>query len=175
MLQADWERIAGISTEKDGTIGAVWLAIDRYADVVHLYDCCVFRREVPAVIAEGLNARGRRIPIAWEKSAKPMSDMLLDRGCNMIYEPFTDDDVTSEVISRSIWERMRSGRFKTDKRNAEWLDEYKKFYRQDQKIPQYGFPLMAATRNAFGMADAWACPEVPAGGNKKNFPEVAII
>ena len=175
MIQDDWRRISGISTEGDGTIGAVWLAIDRFADVIHLYDCCVFRREVPAVIAEGLNARGRWIPIAWEKSAKAMSDMLLERGCNMVYEPFTDDEVTAEVISRTIWERMRSSRFKTDKRNAEWLDEYKQFYRQDHKIPQTGFPLMAATRNAVGMADEWARAQTPAGGNKNNFANLAMI
>lgn len=175
MLQPDWKRIAGISTEQDGTIGAVWLAVDRYADTVHLYDCCIFRREVPAVIAEGLNARGRWIPIAWEKSAKGMADMLLDRGCSMIYDPFTDDEVTSEVISRTIWERMRSGRFKVDKRNAEWLDEYKQFFRQEQKIPKTGFPLMSATRNAIGMADEYAHPESPAHSHKKNYAEMAII
>src|SRR3546814_4945820 len=113
-----------------------------------MYDCCVFRREVLAVIAEGLNARGRWIPVAWESALKDMADKLLDRGCNVLPEPVKDTDALAEVTSRDIEERMRSGRFKVDKRLAEWLDEFRAFSRRDAKVPRTGYPLMSATRHA---------------------------
>lgn len=104
MIQSDWKRISGIHIEDDGLLGAVWIAHDRLADCVHLYDACLFRREVLAVIAEGLNARGRWLPVAWEKSDKAMSEKLLERGCNMVYEPHEDrvfsvplDDITEDL------------------------------------------------------------------------------
>src|SRR3546814_7216043 len=79
----------------------------READVVHMYDCCVFRREVLAVIAEGLNARGRWIPVAWESALKDMADKLLDRGCNVLPEPVKDTDALAEGTPRDIEESLR--------------------------------------------------------------------
>src|SRR3990167_5649122 len=70
LVQADWRRIAGLHVQDDGVIGVVWLARDLVADVTHLYDCALFRREVDAVIGEGISARGKWIPVAWHKDAE---------------------------------------------------------------------------------------------------------
>ena len=160
-LDQSWRRIAGIHIEDNGDIAAVWLAHDKDADCVHLYDCAVFRREVMAVIAEGLNARGRAIPLAWEQSGQEVIEKLKERGCKVLSEGYKDTPAVSEVTSRDLWERMRTGRFKVDRRNAEWLDEYRNFYREDGQVPQESFPLMSATRHAIGQLKK-AAPLEPA-------------
>lgn len=174
MIEPSWYRIAGLHLQEDGTSAAVWIAINKTADTAHLYDCCVFRREVLAVIAEGLNARGRWIPISWEKKAQAMADRLLDRGCNMLVEPNVDDPAMAEQISRDIWGRMRSGRFRVDKRMSEWLDEFKDFRRSGSKVPIDSHPLMAATRHAIAMVDYGRREAIP-GSRKPQAPKVAIV
>lgn len=130
----------------NGNVSGVWIAHDPDNDTVHLYDACNFKKEVLAVIAEGVNARGRWIPIGCTDSE--LSDQLLDRGCSTAPEKYDDSDSMAELISRDIWERMRSGRFKVEKRLKEWLDEFKTFNRESAKIPRDSHPLMAATRCA---------------------------
>lgn len=150
-IDESWSRIAGVHVENQGEMAIVWLAHDKVSDCVHLYDCAVFRREVLAVIAEGINARGRWIPLAWEKDAEEAVKKLKERGCKAIADGYKDTPAVSEVTSRDIWERMRTGRFKVDKRNAEWLDEYRNFYREDGQVPKDSFPLMSATRHAMSV------------------------
>lgn len=173
MIEPSWRRIAGIHCQKDGEIGVVWLAHDKETDVIHVYDCCVFRREVLAVIVEGLNARARWIPIAWEAAGKDMADKLLDRGCNMICEATKDSETMAEVTSRDIWERMRTGRFKVSKRLGEWADEFESFSRRDAKIPRDSYLLMAATRHAVAMME-YAKRQSVKRRKDTNFPKVAI-
>ncbi len=158
MIKPNWKRIAGIHSLEDGTLGAVWLAHDRDTDVVHVYDCALFKNEVLAVISEGLNARGRSIPVAWGPSAKELAQALLERGCQTLPEPVSDTPEMAEVLSREVDARLRSGRLKADKRLSEWLDEYRSFYREDSQIPRNSHPLMSATRFAiaslqFGRAE----------------------
>lgn len=116
--------------------------------MIHLYDACVFKREVLAVVAEGVNARGRGVPVAWSKRDEALSDSLLERGCNMQHRPVSDTDGSAEMMTRDLWERMRTGRFKVDKRLQEWIGEFKTFTREGDKIPRDTHPLMAATRFA---------------------------
>ena len=116
MIDPTWKRICGIQCQDEGTIGAVWMAHEKPRDLIHVYDACIFRNEVWAVIAEGLNCRGRNIPIAWNKKQKDIADKLLERGCNMLYDPLEESAATTEVWSREILERMKTGRFKVDKR-----------------------------------------------------------
>lgn len=175
MIQSYWRRISGVHLQEDGATACVWLAHDRHTDVVHLYDCAVFRREVLAVIAEGLSARGRWIPVAWRKEDKALADDLLERGVNIISEPCEDNDGFTEIITRDLWGRMRSGRLKVDKRLSEWMDEFKDFRRHEQKVPETGFPLMAATRHAIAMHDAWARAESPPSAMGANHPNLTVV
>lgn len=174
MVDPQWKRICGIHLEEDGSLAAVWLAHDKLDDSVHVYDACSFKREVTVVIAEGLNARGRWIPIAWHKSAKDYADKLLERGCKMLYDGSDDTDALAEVISRDIWERMRTHRFKADKRLANWLDEYESFDKEEGKIPVANFPLMAATRHAMSQLKM-AKRQANHRKKQRNYPEVARV
>lgn len=175
MIENTWKRIAGMHCQNEGDIAAVWIAHDKQSDVVHLYDCCVFRREVLIVVAEGFNARGRWVPIAWEKDAKEIVERLFERGCNTLPDPTNQTQVLAEAISRDITERMITGRFKVDRRLAEWHDEYKDYIRQEDQVPLKSHPLMAATRHA--MADLkYAIAQAKKGkGLNANYPRISII
>jgi len=174
MVDPSWRRISGMSLEDDGTLAVVWMALDRASDVIHLYDVAVFRREVLAVISEGINARGRWIPMAWESKAKDMADRLLDRGCNMIPEPIKETQAGAEVSARDVWERMRTKRFRADKRLAEWIDESRGFYRQDSQVPLEGHPLMSATRHAVERLN-YARRQAAARESGGTYPQIAIV
>lgn len=168
-----WRRVAGIHAQDDGIIGAAWLAYDKDTDVIELYDACTFQREVLVVIAEGLNARGRWIPIAWHKDAKAIADDLLNRGCNMLPEHAEDSDAMAEVHSRDILERMRTGRFLVVNRLKNWIDEAK-FARSDGTIPLSGYPLMSATRHAFANLE-YARRQMRKGERRPNYRQVSMV
>lgn len=174
MIAPEWRRICGLHVQDEGEIAAVWLAHDKDTDVLHAYDSVIFRREVMAVIGEGINNRGRWIPIAWEKSAKDVADKLLERGCNTLPEAEKETQAIREVTSRDIWERMRTGRFKVDKRLSEWLDEFNQFYREDAQVPNTSHPLMAATRHAVANL-GYARRQAPRRRLAGNYPKVAIV
>jgi hypothetical protein len=174
MIEPTWYRICGIHLEPDGTMGAVWMALDTVTSTAHLYDTALFTREVPAVITTAMTARGRTIPVAWRKKDKAMADKLMDAGCDILPDPCADDSAMVEVNSRVIWERLRQGRLKVDKRLGDWLQEYQTFFRDSGDVPDKGFPLMAATRHAIEMLD-WARPEQGFAKKSVNYPRVAIV
>lgn len=174
MIKPEWRRIAGMQTQDDGSIAIVWAAHNKDADTIHLYDCASFQREVLAVIAEGINARGRWIPMAWHKGAKEIVDKLLEKGCNTLPEAVESSQPAIEAASLDIWERMRSRRFRVDKRLGEWLEEYRTYYRQDSKVPTETHPLMAATRHAV-MALDYARRQAPRRGRDINYPRIAVV
>lgn len=175
MIEDHWPRLGAIDLQQDGRLGAIWIARDPIADVAHLYDAALFEREVEVVIAHGINARGRKVPVAWEKKAKAMSDALIKLGCNMMPEPCDDDDAMAEVISRNIWARMRASRFRVDRSLSEWLTEYGEFRRNDSRIPKDGFPLMAATRYAVTMFDYARAIERTGMSRRDAYPKVAVV
>lgn len=174
MIEPSWKRIAGIHVLDDGDIALIWLAHNKVDDCIHLYDACIFKREVLAVIAEGINARGRWIPVAWEKKGKDTADKLLERGCKMLRDSNDDSDTMAEAISRDIWERMRTHRFKVDKRLKNWLEEKQGFSRNEKKIPRDTAPLMSATRHAISQL-GFAKRQAPPRSKVKRKPRIAIV
>jgi hypothetical protein len=146
LIEQHWKRIAGMHVNKNGDIAMIWMGIDTDSQHIHIYDACKFEREVAAVIAESINARGRWIPIAW--TDKEQKDSFLDRGCRMLPDPSNDSDAMAEIVSRDLWERMRAKRISIDKRLKNWLEEATGLQRTDGKIPKDSSPLMSATRIA---------------------------
>jgi hypothetical protein len=177
MIEDGWKNICGVHFAPGVSgAGAVWLAIDKKADVVHLWDCSLYPNEPPIMVATALNKHGRWIPIAWEQEAKPLVDQLLDRGCNTLPDPVKQTPVQAEAVSRDIKERMRTGRFKVDKRLADWLDEYKGYVREEGLIPLKSHPLMLATSYAMAMIDFARVRDRRRGiDTNVNYPKVSII
>lgn len=175
MIDPTWKRIAGVHVENDGTIGAVWLAHDTITSVVHLYDCALFRNEVPVVIEDAIAARGRRYPVAWAKKDKSFADVFLNAGIRMLPDPCEETSAMRELISRRVWQMMRASRFRVEQRLGEWLREYKEFFRDGSSVPEHGFPLMASTRHAIEMM-SYARPEAPVVNTpEQNYPKLAIV
>ena len=92
----------------------------------------------------------------------------------MLPEGVKDTQAMAEMAAREVWERMRSNRFRVDKRNSDWLDEYRNYYVKDAAVPLEGFPLMSATRYATEcILDAR--PLKGFGSSVKNYPEVKVV
>ena len=174
MIEPSWRRIGAFHLESDGTLGAVWLAHDFASNVVYCYDAAIFRPEVPAVINEAIAARGRHIPLAWRKKDKELADRLLESGMNVLPDHSTDDPGMIEMISREIWQKMRTSQFRVDERVGEWLKEYRMFYKDGFNVPDKGFPLMSATRHAVEKLD-WAEAELSPHRTMNNFPKMNIV
>ncbi len=174
MIREDWKRIAGIHVTEAGDKAVVWLALDRETDTIHLYDCAIFRHQTWPVIGEGISARGKYIPMAWEARAKAISEELEKRGINMVPEPIHETDALAETTSAGIESRMQSRRLKINEACVEWTDEFKTFFRDKTAVPRDSHPLMAATRYAVAQMD-WARPKTRKRKNERMAPKLAII
>ncbi len=172
MLKDHWKRICGLHCSDDGRISAVWLAHNPEDDVIHLYDSYKFPESTEfAVVVEGLNARGRNIPISW--SHKEISENLLNKGCNMLVEAAENSPAMAEVVSGEILARLRSGRFKVEQRLSDWLAEFKTFNRDGSQVPTDSHPLMTATR--YAVADLANARSNQKASNQKMFRKVAVV
>lgn len=172
MIPRGHKGIAGMHVSKTGEIAVVWLSLDQVVDDVTVVDAALFKSEVPIVIAESINARGRWIPIAWNH--EEMMQSLLDRGCRMLPEKTSDSEEMAEIVSRDIWERMRTQRMHFNKRLKNWIEEAISLERNNNKIPKDSHPLMAATRLAISEL-RYARRNEPVKKHKKNFVRQAIV
>ena len=144
------KRICGLEMQSSGEIAAVWIAFDPENDLTQVYDCFKFQRnEVFAVIASALKARGRHVPVSTR--SEELSEALKREGILMTPELASTSQENADMISREIYERMRTGRFKVDSRLSEWREEFETFNREGNAIPLDSHPLMAATRHAISL------------------------
>lgn len=175
-LDPAWRRIAGLETSDSGLFAMVWLAHDaERTDLVHVYDVCLWRQEVMAVIAEGIGARGKTIPVAWPRRSAEIVRQLLDRGIDTLPEPVSDDPAAREVAAREVLGRLRSKRLRADKRCREWVEEYKSYYRdRDGTPPRDTHPLMAATQHAIMQLDFAQAP-MRAMRSDARYPRLPIV
>lgn len=172
MIHPNGKRIAGMHVTNDGNTAVVWFSVDSQIGDVFVYDTALFKREVPVVIADSLNARGRNIPVAW--SNKAIADQLREKGCRMLWDACDESNVVAEVTTKEIWEKIRTKRFRVDKRLGDMIQEMTSLERVDGKIPVDTYPLMAAARNAMQMIK-YARRHQTAKSYKKPARRVAII
>ena len=60
-----WARICGIDFGLNHPAAGVWLAWDREADIIYLYDCYKMKDKLAPYHAAMITSRGRWIPVAW--------------------------------------------------------------------------------------------------------------
>ncbi len=179
-----WPRICGLDFGWDHPSAAVWLAWDRDADTVYVYDCYRERNVTPAVQAASIRARGAWIPVAWpadgmqtEKgTGRRLVTHYTEAGCNMLsehaqYEKSADSTpqslVSVEAGVMDMLTRMQSGRLKVFKHLADWLEEFRLYHRKEGRIVKERDDLMSATRYGLMML-RHATTEKPA--NKRKTP-----
>lgn len=171
-----WHRIAGIHATEAGDVAGVWLAYERDVDRVTLYDSAFYRNQPLAVIADGINAHGRYIPISWEVHSKAIVEALSERGATVIEEKeaVREDAAVAEVLAAEIKNRMISDRFKVSERCSEWLAEYRTHYRDNAEVPRDSHPLMAATRYAIARLNR-GVPARIRRMTKEHYTKIAMV
>lgn len=165
-----WHRICGIDFGgSDHPTASVWLAWDKDADAVHLYDCYK-QRVKPGEAPEGGNAiihaaaikpRGDWIPISWpfdglqhdKGSGKELRSQYQDQGLNMLPDHATWEagGYGVEAGIQKITDMMLTGRFTVASHLEDWWSEFRLYHRKDGKIVKEFDDLMDATRYAVMM------------------------
>ncbi|MDS1141723.1 terminase family protein [Pusillimonas sp. SM2304] len=140
----DWPRLCAMDLGWDHPTAGVWLAHNLEADIVYLYDVYKRSKQVPAVHASAIKARGAWIPVAWPHDALqkqkdtgvPMRDTYRAEGLNMLPErmQFEDGSIGVEPGVQIMLNRMQTGRFKVFANCEDWLKEYRIYHRKDGVI-----------------------------------------
>lgn len=157
-LPRHWPRICGVDFGWDHPTAAVWVAWDRDADCVHIYDTHRQREATPVVHAAAIRARGDWIPVAWphdglahdKGSGTALADLYRQEKVNMLPEraTFEDGSFGVEAGVMAMLDRMQTGRLKVARHLNDWLDEFRMYHRKDGLIVKEGDDLMSATRYA---------------------------
>lgn len=151
-----WPRICGLDIGWDHPTAAVWLAHDTEADIVYVYDVYKKAKEIPAVHASAIKARGSYIPVAWPHDALQkqkdtgiaLRELYIAEGVNMLPEraQFSDGSIAVEPGLLTVLTRMQKGQFKVFEHLEDWLTEYRIYHRRDGVIAKVSDDVMDATR-----------------------------
>jgi phage terminase large subunit-like protein len=159
-IPASWVRIAGLDFGWEHPTAAAWLAWDRDADVLYVYDA--YRQKQQSVVIHGaaIKAKGSW-PVSWphdglqhdKGSGEQLAEQYRAQGVNMLPERATFEDGTNGVEAgiAEMLSRMQTGRLKVFRHLADWLDEFRTYHRKDGLIVKEADDLMAATRYAVMM------------------------
>jgi phage terminase large subunit-like protein len=174
-----WARIAGQDFGWDHPSATCWLAHDRDADIVYLYDVYKASRTLIPVQASAINARGNWIPVAWPHDGYEVKDAMhgeqiaaqyRKEGVNMMPESArflktkTDDregsifSVEAGIIE--MLTRMQTGRFKVFKHLEDWLEEFRIYHRKDGVIVKEFDDAISASRYAMMQLRSAVLPPV---------------
>lgn len=146
-LAAHWFRVCGIDFGVDHPFGSAWMAHDRDADIVYVYDC--YRREdaTPPIHADAIRKRGKWIPVSWphdglqrgkadgiqlQQHYRSSGLFLLSKQAHYRPEPgkkATLGGQPVEPIVMEIIDRINSGRFKVFSTCVELLEEIRNLHR----------------------------------------------
>ncbi len=151
-----WPRICGMDFGWDHPTAAAWLAWDRDADIVYVYDCYRRKEASIPIHAAALRAKGTWIPIAWphdglqhdKGSGKQLSAQYEDAGLNMLGVRATFDDGSNGVEAglMDMLTRMETGRLKVFDHLEDWFSEFRLYHRKDGKVVKEFDDLLSATR-----------------------------
>lgn len=151
-----WPRIAGMDFGWDHPTAVVWMAWDRDADTVYVYDCYRQREATPAIASSAMRKRGDWIPVAWphdglqhdKGSGKQLAEQYREEGLELLPRQASFEDGSNGLEAGVIMmlDRMQTGRLKVAAHLADWWEEFRMYHREDGKIVKERDDLMAATR-----------------------------
>ena len=159
-LPAHFYRLNGIDfgIATDHPQACVYMAWDKDADTLYVYDSYKKSHETPVYHAHAIKKHGDWIPVAWphdgvnrdKGSGKALKDQYREHGVRMCSDSARYDDEKggpqpSEPAVIEILERMRTGRFKVFKTCRDWFEEKRMFHRKDGLIVSKKDDLMKAT------------------------------
>jgi phage terminase large subunit-like protein len=153
-----WSRICGIDFGWDHPTATVWLAHNRDADTVYLYDCYRKSAETPIVHSAAIKKRGAWIPVIWphdgsqhdKGSGISLAESYRRQGLNMHRKHFENPEGGQSVEPgiMEVLDRMRTSRFFVFDHLSDWFEELRMYHRKDGKIVKFKDDLMSATRYA---------------------------
>lgn len=157
VLPAHWARLCGLDIGYDHPTAVAWLAWDRDADIVHVYDVHRLREATPVVHAAAIKARGAWIPCAWPHDAlqhdkggscEQIAKQYRDQGVAMLPNraTFADGSNGVEAGVMEMLDRMQTGRLKVAKHLEDWFEEFRLYHRKDGRIVKEMDDLLSATR-----------------------------
>ena len=161
-IDKSWPRICGLDIGWDHPTAVVWVAWDRDADTIHIYDVYRLRQQTPVIHAAAINARGTWIPVAWPHdalqhdkggSSEQIAEQYRAQGVNMLPDRATFEDGGNGVEAglMMMLDMMKTSRFKVASHLNDWWEEFRLYHRKDGKIVKEGDDLMSATRYAVMM------------------------
>lgn len=128
----------------------VWGARDLETGVTYLYSCHKRGQAEPAVVAQGIRARGEWIPGVIDPSARGRSKKdghrLIEQYRDLgLYLQIADSSVEAGIVK--TWQLLSAGQIKVFKSLLPWFEEFR-LYRRDDKgaIVKENDHLMDATR-----------------------------
>lgn len=168
-IPAHWPRICGLDFGWDHPTAAVWIAMDRDTDTVHVYDAYRVKEAPVLMHAAAVKAKGQWIPVAWphdglqhdKGSGEALADQYRKHGVKMLPDKATHPPAPGEKEGTGgngveagvmdILDRMQTGRFKVAAHLHDWWEEFRLYHREDGKIVKVNDDLMSATRYAVMM------------------------
>ncbi len=177
-LPRHYPRICGVDFGIDHPFAACWLAWDREADCVYLYDEYRRANEVPAVQAEAIKRRGEWIPVSWPEdglqrdkgSGRPLRDLYFEHGVRMLPEPASYGDARGRAVEPGLLEmleRMKTGRWKVFRTCTAWLEEFRVYHRKDGRIVKRFDDAISASRYALMAMPRHAAIKPPPPGPQR--------
>lgn len=175
-----WARIVGMDFGWDHPTTAAWLAWDRDADVIHLYDVYRVRQQTPVIHAAAIKARGPKIPVSWphdglqhdKGSGEQLAELYRKQGLAMLPEraQFPDDRGNGvEAGVMELLDRMQTGRFKVARHLNDFFEEFRLYHREDGKIVKEHDDILDAVRiGIMSLRFAKATGERPTDGYRRN-------
>ena len=167
-IPSHWARIAAIDFGWDHPFAMVWIAWDRDADRLYVYDEYTAREKTPKDhVADVRERHGFQwIPVIWphdglqhdKGSGEALAATYRKLGMPVRHEKFSnpaqsgEEDGTGgngvEVGVMDMLSRMQSGRLKVFRTCEKWREEFRNYHREDGKIVKEDEDLMSSTRYA---------------------------
>jgi phage terminase large subunit-like protein len=157
LIPPHWPRIVGIDFGWDHPTAAAWIAWDRDADTVHIYDTYRVKEATPVIHAAAIKARGEW-PVAWphdglqhdKGSGLQLAVQYRNLGVAMLADKaeFADGTNGVEAGVLAMLDRMQTGRLKVAGHLTDWFEEFRLYHRKDGKLVKEGDDLISATRYA---------------------------
>ncbi len=154
-IPGHWPKLCAIDFGWNFT-ALCWLAWDREADIIHLYDCLKIERQTPAEIALMIRARGEWIPIAYPHdghlpergSGIAQKELYVNHGVKMLPTHATDSQGSMSVEAgiMRLLQRMQAGTFKVAQHLNAWFEEKRLYRRETGKILKKNDHLLDACR-----------------------------
>jgi phage terminase large subunit-like protein len=158
-----WPRIAGIDFGWEHPTAVAWLAWNKDADTIYVYDCYRAPRQSVVVHSAAIKGRGDWIPVAWPHDAdnetaqangEALGKQYRDQKVKMLNDRAQYEDTRGNSVEAGIQEMltyMQTGRFKVFKHLNDWFEEFRLYHRKEGRVVKERDDLMAATRYALMM------------------------